>query len=120
MIGPFAAALIALSLLIVVAGAVTAARGRAMGTVLLGALAVLETALLVQAGLAIAALAGGQEIGETATFVGYLIGVLVIPPAAAFLGLAERSRWGAVVVAVGGFAVCVMVGRLLQLWQGAA
>ncbi|MFD8529610.1 hypothetical protein ACFV0L_19545 [Streptosporangium canum] len=120
MIGPLATGVIVLSLVIVVAAIVTAARNRAMGTVLLVALGVLEAALLVQAGFVIAGMVGGEGPDETATLIGYLAGTLVIPPAAAFLGLAERSRWGAIVIAVGGFAVCVMVGRLLQVWQGTA
>ncbi|MDP9866193.1 MULTISPECIES: hypothetical protein [Streptosporangium] len=120
MIGPLATGVIVLSLLIVLAAIVTAARNRAMGTVLLVALGVLEVGLLVQAGFAVAGMVRGEGPDETATVIGYLAGTLAIPPAAAFLGLAERSRWGAIVIAVGSFAVCVMVGRLLQLWQGAA
>ncbi|MFF5208295.1 hypothetical protein [Streptosporangium sp. NPDC000396] len=120
MIGPLATGLITLSLVIVLIAVVTAVRNRAMGTVLLVALGVLELGLLVQAGFVIAGMIRGEGPDETATLIGYLAGTLVIPPAAAFLGLAERSRWGAVVIAVGSFAVCVMVGRLLQIWQGTA
>ncbi|WP_433242107.1 hypothetical protein ACQPYK_37440 [Streptosporangium sp. CA-135522] len=120
MIGPLATGVIVLALVILLAAIVTAVRDRAMGTVLLAALGVLELGLLVQAGLAIAGVIRGEGPDETATLVGYLAGTLVIPPAAAFLGLAERSRWGAVVIAVAAFAICVMVGRLLQIWQGTA
>lgn len=120
MIGPLATALIVLALVIVLAAVVAAGRNRPMGTVLLVMLALLELGLLVQAGFAVAGVVGGRELEETATFIGYLAGALVIPPGAVFLGLAERSRWGSAVVAVGAFAVCVMVGRLLQLWQGTA
>ncbi|MFD0891732.1 hypothetical protein ACFQ08_44885, partial [Streptosporangium algeriense] len=111
MIGPLATALIVLALVIVLSAVVAAGRNRPMGTVLLVMLALLELGLLVQAGFAIAGLIGGRGPADTATLVGYLAGTLVIPPGAVFLGLAERSRWGSAVVAVGAFAVCVMVGR---------
>ncbi|GAA3131184.1 hypothetical protein [Streptosporangium carneum] len=120
MIGPLATGLIVLALLIMLSGIVTAVRNRPMGTVILVALGVLEVGLLVQAGFAVAGVIGGEGAGETATLIGYLAGTLLIPPAAAFLGLAERSRWGPAVIAVGAFAVCVMVGRLLQIWHGTA
>jgi hypothetical protein len=55
-----------------------------------------------------------------ATFIGYLVGIVVIPPFAAYWGLAERSRWGSAVAAVACLAVTAMTGRLLQLWQGSA
>lgn len=93
-------------------------RNRPMTVPLLAGLGVLELLVLIQAGLAVVRLAGGQRPEEFATFVGYLIGVALIPPAAAYLGLAERSRWGSAVIIVAGFAVAVMCGRLLQIWQG--
>ncbi|MGW4422734.1 hypothetical protein [Streptosporangium sp. NPDC004631] len=120
MIGPLATGLIVLSLVVVVSGIVTTVRDRPMGTVLLVLLGVLEVGLLVQAGFAIAGVIRGEGPGETATVVGYLAGTAVIPPVAAFWGLGERSRWGPAVIVVAGFAVCVMIGRLLQLWQGTA
>ncbi|WP_326824508.1 hypothetical protein OHA77_31785 [Streptosporangium sp. NBC_01639] len=120
MIGPLATGVIVLSLVVVAISLVTTARNRPMGTVLLVVLGVLEVGLLVQAGFAIAGLVRGERPDEMATFIGYLAGTLVIPPAAAFWGVGERSRWGPAVIAVAGFTVCVMVGRLLQIWQGAA
>ncbi|WP_214412366.1 hypothetical protein [Sphaerisporangium fuscum] len=120
MIGGFAAWLIAGSLLLAVLCVITAIRNRPMGVVLLAGLAVLEVALLVQAGIGIAKVIGGESHHETPTFIGYLAGTIVIPPAAAFLGLAERSRWGTAIAAVACFAIPVMTARLLQIWQGTA
>ena len=117
MISVYASWLIAGSLLLALVGLITAIRDRPMGSVLLVALGVLELALLVQAGLAIARL---SEVGEKATFIGYLVGILVIPPAAVWWGRAERTRWGPGVIAVAGFTVAVMTGRLLQIWNGTA
>ncbi|MDH2428170.1 hypothetical protein [Sphaerisporangium sp. TRM90804] len=118
MIGALAAALIAGSLLLAVVCVVTAVRDRPMGMVLLVGLGVLEVALLVQAGVGVAKVVAGQSPGETATFVGYLIGTVLIPPVAALWALAERTRWGPAVAAVACFAIPVMTGRLLQIWQG--
>ncbi|GII27757.1 hypothetical protein [Planotetraspora mira] len=109
--------IIAAALLLALAAIVTAVRDRTMGVVLLGALALLEVALLVQAGIALAGLA---HVREKATFIGYLAGTLVIPPAAVWWGMAERTRWGPGVIAVAGFTVAVMTGRLMQIWNGAA
>ncbi|MER5427045.1 hypothetical protein [Streptosporangium roseum] len=118
MIGSLAAGVIVLSLVIVAFSLVTTARDKPMGTVLLVALGVLEIGLLVQAGFAVAGMVRGEGPDETATLIGYLAGTLVIPPIAAFWGIGERSRWGPAVIAVAAFAICAMVGRLLQIWQG--
>ncbi|MEU8206193.1 hypothetical protein [Streptosporangium sp. NPDC049046] len=118
MIGPLATGLILLSLLVGIFALVSTARNRAMSRPLLVVLGVLEIGLLVQAGFVIAALVRGEGPAETATLIGYLAGSLVIPPVAAFWGIGERSRWGPAVIAVAGFAIPGMVGRMLQVWQG--
>ncbi|WP_433516813.1 hypothetical protein ACQP2T_15395 [Nonomuraea sp. CA-143628] len=106
------------SLLLALASLITAIRNRSMGMILLVGFAVLEVAVLVQAGIVIAAVVGGQGPAEKGTLYGYLAGLAVIPPAGVFLALAERSRWGPAILVVAGFAVAVMTGRLLQIWQG--
>jgi hypothetical protein len=116
-IGAYSGWLIGGSLLLAVVALVTAIRDRPMGGVLLVGLGVLEVALLIQAVLAIARL---SEVEEKATFIGYLVGALVIPPAAVWWGRAERTRWGPGVIAVAGFTVAVMTGRLMQIWSGTA
>ncbi|NUR83355.1 MAG: hypothetical protein HOY71_04620 [Nonomuraea sp.] len=108
------------SLLLALASLVTAVRNRPMGMVLLVGFAVLEVAILVQAGFVIAAVAGGEGPAEKVTLFGYLGGQVVIPPAGVFLALAERSRWGPAILVVAGFAIAVMTARLLQIWQGVA
>ncbi|MFI6508023.1 hypothetical protein ACIBCT_10495 [Streptosporangium sp. NPDC050855] len=118
MIGPLATGLIVLSLVIGLWALVNTMRDRPMGRVLPGALALLELGLIVQAGVVAAALARGEGPQGTATVIGYLAATVLIPPVALFLGYAERSRWGSAVIAVAGFAIPGMVGRLLQIWQG--
>ncbi len=120
MIGALATALIIGSLLLAALCVIVALRDRPMGIVLLSGIGLLELALLTQAGVGIAKVVGGEHPAETATFIGYLAGSILIPPVAAFWALGERTRWGPAVAAVGCFAIPVMVGRLLQLWQGTA
>lgn len=82
-------------------------------------LGVVELTVLGGVGYAISRLIdGGPPHGGTATFIAYLIGVVLIPVAAAFWGLLERSRWGPAVIIVGCLAVAFMFVRMLQIWQG--
>ncbi|TYB51032.1 hypothetical protein FXF51_54425 [Nonomuraea sp. PA05] len=108
------------SLLLMLMSLITAIRDRPMGMVLLVGFALLEVAVLVQAGFVIAAVAGGEGPADKVTLFGYLGGEVLIPPAGVFLALAERSRWGPGILAVAGFAIAVMTARLLQIWQGTA
>ena len=96
---------------------VMTARNRRMTVPLLAAVGVLEILLLVQVGLIVARLAGGGERpAGLATLIGYLIAMPFIPVAAAFWGLAERSRWGPAVIAVAGLVAAVLMVRLHQIW----
>ncbi|MEV0310348.1 hypothetical protein [Nonomuraea fuscirosea] len=111
---------IAGALLLMLASLIVAIRNRPMGMVLLVGFALLEVAVLVQAGFVIAAVAGGAGPDDQATLFGYIGGQVLIPPAGVFLALAERSRWGPAILTVAGFAIAVMTARLLQIWQGTA
>jgi hypothetical protein len=94
----------------------TTARNRRMGVGLLAALGVLEILLLVEDGLIAARLASGAHPAGLATLIGYMIAMPIVPVAAAFWGLLERSRWGAAVVAVAGLVAPVLMVRLHQIW----
>jgi hypothetical protein len=50
------------------------------------------------------------------TLIGYLIATPIVPLAAAFWGLMERSRWGPAVIAVAGLVAAVLMVRLHQIW----
>ncbi|NUT54317.1 MAG: hypothetical protein HOV94_44560 [Saccharothrix sp.] len=92
---------------------------RTKPTLWLGALVVLlEAALVAQAVIGVVALLGTDRELDRATFVGYLLGVAVVLPLGAVWSVAERSRWGAGVLAVTCLSVPVMVLRLDQLWGG--
>jgi len=89
---------------------------RRMSVPLLAAVGVLEILLLIQVGLIVAKLAGGQRPASTGTLIGYLIATPFVPLAAALWGLMERSRWGPAVVVVAGLAAAVLMVRLHQIW----
>ena len=109
---------------IIVAGLVLAgyallmtALNRRMGVSLLVALGVLEILLLVQVGIVVARLASGaRPAGGVAVLTGYLIAMPLVPLAAAFWGLLERSRWGPAVIAVAGLVAAVLMVRLHEIW----
>lgn len=93
-------------------------RNRAMDVGHLVALGVLEVLLIAQAVVGFVKLSGGEGPDGSATFVGYLLGSLLVPVAGVGWGLLERSRWGSGVIIVAGVAVAVMVVRMDQLWSG--
>ena len=90
---------------------------RRIGLVHLAVAGVLEVLLLVQAVLAGVALAGGNRPEDTPTFLGYLLGVVLVPVAGVLWARTERTRWAGTVLAVAGAVVGVMAWRLLQLWE---
>ncbi|MCX2946919.1 hypothetical protein [Lentzea sp. NEAU-D7] len=87
---------------------------------LVGGLAVLELGLLVQAVVGIVSMLGTDRDIERWSFVGYLLGPVVILPVAALWAAAERTRWSAGVLVVAFLSVPVMILRLGQVWAGHA
>ena len=90
---------------------------RGLSAALLGFLALLEVGLLVQAAVGIAQVIGTDRVLNAPTFVGYLLGTLLLLPAGVLWALTERSRYGPAVLAVTCFALPVMIARLQQLWS---
>jgi hypothetical protein len=105
------------AVLLVLLGAASTVARRRIGLVHLAVAGLLEALLLVQAGLAVVAMAGGDTPADTPTFLGYLIGVVLVPVAGALWARTERTRWAGTVLAVAGAVVAVMAWRLLQLWE---
>ena len=96
--------------------------GRKPSDLTLAGPAVVELLLLAQLVIAIVApFAGNPPTGNPVEFWAYLISALIIPPAAIFWALTERTRWSVVVVGVACFAVAVMFVRMQIIWtvQGA-
>jgi hypothetical protein len=74
---------------------------------------------LVQLVVGIVQLARGEKPEQGRTiFVAYLIGSFACIPAAGFMSLAERTRWGSVTVAAGGVVLAVLQVRLYDIWGG--
>jgi hypothetical protein len=96
--------------------AATLARRR-IGLVHVGGALLLEALLVVQAVLVSIALLGGERPADGATFISYLVGVLLVPVAGLLWARTEPTRWAGTVIAVAGAAVAVMMWRLLKLWE---
>ena len=96
--------------------AATVARRR-IGLVHVAGALLLEALLVVQAVLVAVAMNGGHRPEETATFLSYLVGVLLVPVAGLLWARAEPTRWAGTVIAVAGGTVAVMIWRLLKLWE---
>jgi membrane-bound ClpP family serine protease len=91
--------------------------GRVPNDLTLGALALVELLLVGQLVVAIVApIVGNTPTGSVLEFYTYLVGALLLPPAAAFWALLERNRWSTVVLGVAALAVGVMVYRMFQIW----
>ncbi|WP_159662098.1 hypothetical protein [Streptomyces mexicanus] len=82
-------------------------------------MAVVSVLALVQLVIGIVALARGDKPDQgTTIFVAYLLGAFACVPAAGFMSLAERTRWGSVTVAAGGIVLAGLEGRLYDIWGG--
>ncbi|MER5946116.1 hypothetical protein ACN2WE_07910 [Streptomyces sp. cg28] len=82
-------------------------------------MAVVSVLALVQLVVGIVQLARGEKPDQgTTIFVAYLIGAFACVPAAGFMSLAERTRWGSVTVAAGGVVLAVLEVRLYDIWGG--
>jgi hypothetical protein len=110
-------AITVVAVVLAVLGILSTLARRRIGLLHLAVAGVLEALLLVQAVLAVVAMAGGDTPPETATFVGYLAGVVLVPVAGVLWARTERTRWAGTVMAVAAAVVGVMIWRLLQLWE---
>ncbi|MFI2781673.1 hypothetical protein [Streptomyces sp. ALB3] len=62
-------------------------------------------------------LARGERPDQGMTiFIAYLIGAFAAVPAAGFLSLSERTRWGSATVAAGAVVLAVLEVRLYDIW----
>ncbi|MFE4536051.1 hypothetical protein ACFRKB_13370 [Streptomyces scopuliridis] len=82
-------------------------------------MAVVSVLALAQLVVGIVQLARGERADEgSVIFVSYLLGALFAVPAAGFLSLSERTRWGSVTVAAGAVVLAVLEVRLHDIWGG--
>jgi len=91
--------------------------GRRPSDLTVGSLALVELLLLAQIVIAIVApFAGNPPTGSLLEFWVYLVSAALLPPAAVFWALLERSRWSTVIMGVAALAVAVMVWRMQVIW----
>jgi peptidoglycan/LPS O-acetylase OafA/YrhL len=82
-------------------------------------MAVVAVAALAQLAVGIVQLARGEKPEQgTGLFVAYLAGAALTVPAAGFMSLTERSRWGSATAAAGGVVLAVLQVRLYDIWGG--
>ena len=79
---------------------------------------VLELFALALAATAVARVTDGHHNHDLATFIGYLIAFVIIPPAGFLLARLEPTRWGSVIIAVVGLVEAILVVRLQQVLTG--
>lgn len=117
MIDSLALAVVVASLLLGVVALVLAGLDRPPPRPLLVALAALEALVVVQVVVAAVRLVTGDRPDSVASFVGYLLVVLIVLPLGVLWSLEERTRWSTVVLAVACLTVAAMTGRLLAIWS---
>ena len=79
--------------------------------------AAVEVALLVYlVGSVIRVVAGEPIAGEAWEFWGYLVTAMLLPPAAVYWSILERTRWSNFVLAAVGVTALVMAARMNQIW----
>ena len=118
MIEPYTAVAAIVSAAAGVLAAVLGLAGRKPSDLTLAGPALVELLLLAQVVIALVApAAGNPPTGNVVEYWAYLVGALIIPPAAIFWALTERTRWSVVVVGIGCLAVAVMFVRMQIIWS---
>jgi len=113
-------AIVALAVLLLVGSTYYAVRDRLIDDWLLGLALLLEVGLIVMLVLGLLGLDQVDDTTEKATFAAYLVSLPVIPIGTSLLTIKEKSRWAMGSMALGAFAVAVMVARLQQIWNAHA
>lgn len=109
-------AAVAVGLFAVVAGLA----GRRPSDLTVGGMALVLLLLIAQVVMAIVApLVGNPPAGSALEFWVYLVSAVLLPPAAVFWALIERSRWSTVIMGIAALAVAVMVWRMQVIWTTA-
>ncbi|WP_055557877.1 hypothetical protein [Streptomyces sp. NBRC 110028] len=82
-------------------------------------MAVVSLLAIVQLIIGIVRLARGEDPEQgVAIFIAYLVGSALAVPIAAFMSLAERTRWGSATVAAAAVVLAVLEVRLYDIWGG--
>jgi hypothetical protein len=116
--GPVETAVIVVSLALAAWTLVLVTLDRPVGAALLVAVGVLECLVVALLVVGLVQMVGTDRTMERATFVGYLVAAVLIPPIAAVWSLGERTRYGTTVLLVALLVMPVMVVRIQQVWTG--
>lgn len=116
--GPLETAVVALSLLPALWALVLVVRDKGVDLVLLIGAGLVELAVLVQLVVAIVSLLGSDRDIARGTFVGYLVGAVLVPPIGVAWAVGEKNRYGSAVLLVVFLVIPVMVLRLHDIWVG--
>jgi hypothetical protein len=119
-VAPLSTALTVAGLALALLAGVLTALDRRIGRVLLAACGLVQLGLLGQLVVGIVSLATTDRAVSGPLFVGYLIGIQLVLPAAVAWARAEPSRWGTGVVVAAALVVTVLVARLNQVWTTGA
>jgi len=105
-----------------IAGVLNLALGafkRKPSMVSLSGVAVVELGLLVQLVASIVVLVSGQTCkGNIFEFFGYLLVAILVPAAAVFWSLVERTRQATLILGIAPLVICVMLVRMTVIWLG--
>ncbi|MFZ0324550.1 MAG: hypothetical protein WAN48_10505 [Actinomycetes bacterium] len=118
MTGPYAMAIIAVSLVLAVWTLVLLVANRQPGKALYVGGTVLEVLLIGFLVGGVVQMVGSDRDFARAEFVGYLLACVAIPPVAALWGVGEKSRSGTAVLALAFLVTPIMVIRVQQVWAG--
>jgi hypothetical protein len=117
MIEWFSTAQIAIAVLAGVLCLVLGFVGRVPNDLTMGATALVELLLIIQFVVALVSPAlGNNAAGDLLIFYVYMVSALLVPAAAAFWALIDRTRWSTVVLGVACLAIAVMVFRMNEIW----
>ncbi|HVL83735.1 MAG TPA: hypothetical protein VM367_05480 [Pseudonocardia sp.] len=116
MIEPLVVVVLVALAALAVAGAAGTATGRVPGRTERLAVGVVAGLVALQAVIAGVRVLGAAAVSEQSTFLIYLVVSVCVLPITTQFALAEPTRWGGLVIAVGAVATAVAVWRLDGLW----
>ncbi|HEY6747902.1 MAG TPA: hypothetical protein VI357_19570 [Mycobacteriales bacterium] len=85
-------------------------------TLLAYGLVLVEVAAVVQVVVAIVQVVRGERPNEVATFIGYALTSLLVPPVGALWALSDKSRWGTAAAGISSLVLAVLTLRMTQVW----
>lgn len=116
--GPLETVVVVLSLLPALWALLLVIRDKGVDLALLIGAAVVEFAVLVQLVVGIVTLLGSDRDIARGTFIGYLVGAVLVPPVGVAWAAGEKNRYGSAVLLVVFLVMPVMVLRLHDIWVG--